>query len=1705
MSRRRWWIAVVVVLALALSAGLAWLALPGVVQWLVVRQIESLTSRPVTIERFELDLARGRLGIEGFRLADHTAGPPLAEVEQLHLRFDPRAILRGHLHVETATVASPRVRIARGADGRLNISDLLEREQAGPPAAVTIDRLAVSGGVVTVEDGAHEPSRTWRAEGIAIEAAALSTVDPQARGTARLTATMAGAPIALDVSEVRLAPIHLRGRLTLQDVDAAPAGIALAAGAPVELERAIFTAALELTLDALEGFQIDGQGQIEHLVVRRRGAEESLATAPSLTFSLAASDGPDGAFRLDHLDATGSATLFDARTSPPSPYPIEHLRLRLEADDGAEASAVRVRFSAGLPAGGDVSAQGIARLEPPGAELEVRVVGLDLGSRAWESWLPVRVSGVAESDLLVDVTYSGGLTTRIRGRAAARGVELTGEDGALATARQIELAGIDASWPRVRIGRITVTRPTAVVTRDGAGRVALSELIPATGPSRTPGPGATPTATLEIDEIALDDGTVSLRDATVDPPAALHLSAVRANAREVAWPARRPAKLQLAATLPESGTLDADGTISLDPLRLDLRARLAGAALGPYQPYAPVDGRIEGRLDAEVTVTAGQEVAAAVRGTASLSDLAIADGTRALLRVARVQTSGIEYTWPTSAKIDRLHVQTPWALIERRRDGSLPLLSLFGPVPAPPAGAGDPESAGAGDPAAAGIDVAVRETVIEGAAARVIDRVVRPAARLDIAGGRLVARDLAWPPRGPAAVELMVPTPGGGSLSASGRVDLGARGLDLQVVLRGADVASVLPYLPLRGRISGRASGNLQVMATLDPLAIGAHGTASLDDVSLTDGDRPLLEVGRLETAGLDYTWPAAVAVERLHVQGAWALIERGADGTFPLRAVFGPWPGASGEAPLPGAAPGGAAPPLGFKLSIAEGVVEEGAATIIDGAVAPAARFEIAGSRLAVRDLTWPALGPTAVQMRSSMPGGGTLTASGHLDLRAPSLDVEVTLAGVALAPAQPYLPLKARIAARASGDLRVQATVDPLAIAARGRASLEDLALADGDRPVLTAGRVDADGIDYTWPAAVAVDRLRLRQPWVHLERGADGSVPLRALLVPDAAPPPETAASGAPGPSALDVHVRQAVLEDGGVTIADGAVTPPAGLELTGVSLGAGNLAWPPRGATSLELRAPAPGGGSLEARGQVHLDGSSLDMRVVLDRVDLALGRSYLRAGWTVAGLAEGDFRVTGNLADPALSVAGHLAVTDVALGDAERTLVSLGRVDVAGLDAEWPRRIAAEQVTIRQPWSLVELEADGGLPLLSLLAPRAATVGAAASGADPAFGDPDAPAPRLEVGAVVVEGGFMRFVDRTTRPRFVEEASNIAVTAKGLDTAPAARSPITVTGRLTGGAMFDLEGEVGPIGGPLDLDIRGELSDFSLPRANPYADRALGWVARRGGLDVTLHYRLRDGQLDARNDVLMGQPEFVHSRRGDEVRERLGVPLDLLVSLLKNARNEVRLSVPITGDVAEGRFDFGGAIWDGIRRTVISVLALPVSWVGRIFYTADARIDTIRIWPVTFEPGTTTMRRDITAHADRLATFLRDAPGVVLLMKPILTADDIAALRRDAVRQQIGARGGELAPAAQAAAARLFAERFPDRSLPSDPEALLDQLASVEPLPPGAGDALATRRVELTRQQLAEQASVDPDRLRPGAGPVPVESSGPGRVEFEIEP
>jgi hypothetical protein len=449
------------------------------------------------------------------------------------------------------------------------------------------------------------------------------------------------------------------------------------------------------------------------------------------------------------------------------------------------------------------------------------------------------------------------------------------------------------------------------------------------------------------------------------------------------------------------------------------------------------------------------------------------------------------------------------------------------------------------------------------------------------------------------------------------------------------------------------------------------------------------------------------------------------------------------------------------------------------------------------------------------------------------------------------------------------------------------------------------------------------------------------------------------------------------------------------------------------------------------------------------------------------------------------------------------------MDTTGVDIDWPKRLAIRSVELRRPRLLVERDARGDFELMDFITPR--WDGAAPSASRPSEPRTPAPAaprpspPRIDIGTVALEKATARFVDHTTTPAYAEELSDVEIDLSGVTTAPGQRVKFTTSGTMPGGASFKAQGQF-LTGERPHVQVTVELSDVVIPRTNPYLDKYTSWTATRGSLSATASYTLDGTQITAKHDVVVRGLDVAPSGEHDEVERRLGLPMGLLVSLMKDARGEIKLAVPVAGDLASREFDFTDAVWSGVRSLTVRVLALPFSRIGSLFVREDSKVEAVAIAPVVFEPGAATFTSEMGPHLDRVAVLLRDKPELKLGLVAVNTNADVEALKRAKVLARLqGAVGTDIGKTLDEVARTEWRWHWPDRAAPASVDAIVTALAEAEATPTDQLRELLNKRVEAVRQTL-DRRGVDGGRLVASRRQTAlVEAGGAGRVELDLRP
>jgi len=646
-----------------------------------------------------------------------------------------------------------------------------------------------------------------------------------------------------------------------------------------------------------------------------------------------------------------------------------------------------------------------------------------------------------------------------------------------------------------------------------------------------------------------------------------------------------------------------------------------------------------------------------------------------------------------------------------------------------------------------------------------------------------------------------------------------------------------------------------------------------------------------------------------------------------------------------------------------------------------------------------------------------------------------------------------------------------------------------------------------------------------------GAKAAPAVAPETKPDAAP----AAPRGPPPPPWRVSLDRLTAKNGIGIFEDERVSPVTTLTVNDIMVTAQKLLWPTvRGAApgTLEITAGLPGGGLFLLQGTASLEPLDITFQVSSLDVSIEPYQAYFPFPARFKGLFSGDSLNTIKIEDGKFLAAsqGNAFAKQIEVWEpgAESPAMTLEKMEIRGIDFSWPNYAFINLVYLLRPEVRIERATDGTLNLRRMFtvpkkgpdtepdkgkedkrddkkrdkdqSPEAVIAGATAEPKEPNLLEEMV----LDFDRITIEEGYNRFLDQTTKPPFSQDIGRLAVTIRNLSNAPGRRSTLTLQGVVGGDAALDLRGEMSRLGDDFSADLVGELRDFTVASANPYANSFLAWIVKQGKLGVKVHYRIEQDRLMGENQIVVKNLQVAKGAESDEVQKRLGLPLGLIVALMKDSHGDINFDVPISGSVTDKSVDWGETIWAAVKQVLVKVLASPFRSIGRMFTGSDDKVEEVKVDPVVFAAGSSVIGPAMEGHLNRVAQFLRDTPAVSLSLSPVATAKDFDRLRGQEVTARIQKMQRERGIADYPTAVGIYylAQNIPGEA-PKSADEQLKVLQEHEQLPEERIKELLDRRVTATKDRLVKTENVVPDRLLPGEPHVAASDTGDGRIDFAI--
>jgi hypothetical protein len=523
------------------------------------------------------------------------------------------------------------------------------------------------------------------------------------------------------------------------------------------------------------------------------------------------------------------------------------------------------------------------------------------------------------------------------------------------------------------------------------------------------------------------------------------------------------------------------------------------------------------------------------------------------------------------------------------------------------------------------------------------------------------------------------------------------------------------------------------------------------------------------------------------------------------------------------------------------------------------------------------------------------------------------------------------------------------------------------------------------------VSLSRLNLVSPIVHLLRTEDSGWNIPALDARD---------SSSDSKAGISINVQNAVLRDGSLIIEDRSVSPARTEHMDDIQLTLMNISTASSDPAEIHGSARVSDSGTIMIEGAVLSDLRSGNMKVDLTDVSLAPLQEYFSGHMRVKGRVNAHLSVTWpSKGESPVVVSGALEGHDLTLSSFGRPMGHVAMVSVSQGEVMWPDMVAMDRFVVNKPEIWVHRNESGRF--VGLGAGKGDSPNPTPTSRSKKINSGAATTPtQWRIGKIVVRGGTVHLEDRSVTPVYSDVLENFEMTLDDFMSTPDHPVMIAARADIASGGALALQGRAALLGPTPSLSLKASIHRMVVPSTNPYLERTVSHYTTDGTLTTAMDIRLSDDRLEVTSDVTLSnlQVEPIQNSTHRTVQERIGLPLGLLITLLKDDAGHIVITFPVSGPLSNPTFDWTNAIWATIRNAVIKLITLPIHSIGR-FVMGGHQLDELALDPISFDPGSSAIRPDMERKLQDLAKLLHSANRTVLHITPVLSPADLEAFRR----------------------------------------------------------------------------------------------------------
>jgi hypothetical protein len=520
-----------------------------------------------------------------------------------------------------------------------------------------------------------------------------------------------------------------------------------------------------------------------------------------------------------------------------------------------------------------------------------------------------------------------------------------------------------------------------------------------------------------------------------------------------------------------------------------------------------------------------------------------------------------------------------------------------------------------------------------------------------------------------------------------------------------------------------------------------------------------------------------------------------------------------------------------------------------------------------------------------------------------------------------------------------------------------------------------------------------MNIRSPDVNMRRNKDGTidiVTISTLLLGAAKQSGDTQApQQAKDKKPMSILVDVWQWTDGKLRFQDFMTHEPVTIELKNVELEARNVSLAKGSKADVQFSFLMGKTGKMSGKGTIGLDPRLANLSLDVKGLAIGIFQPYFTDKVRVH-ISSGSVNTSGKFVldqpegkDVNARYTGKLLVTEFSAvdKDALEDLLRWKTLSLESLDVSYnPMRFSVRGVSLSDFFAALTIEPDGELNLHQLM------VAEEGAGKKDEKTPPKTPATKeavssepsmptnVEIGGITLQGGTIKFTDKYIKPSYSANLTQIGGRVSSLSMKKDMQAEVEVRGKLNDYVPLEILGKVNPWKEHFYVDLTANFRNFELSPLSPYSGKYVGYRIDKGQLSFELKYLIVQNKLESQNRILLDQFTF-----GDKVEspDATKLPVRLAVALLKDRKGQIKLDLPVSGNIDDPKFSIWKIIWQIVGNLLAKAATSPFALLGALFGGGE------ELSYLEFDYGRANLTEPNLKKLDTIVKALDDRPALKL--------------------------------------------------------------------------------------------------------------------------